>query len=331
MSKIATYYAGFFGVALVSFIVPLFVGYKAFENLQPTNKPAPNPDVSGVDHGVWDYLLKANVAGGLVDYKGMKQDWLFRDYIRQLGECDPDKLETEDEKLALACNAYNAFVINAVISHKITDNVKDFTIGGDKKNSSDEKNSGDKQNSGDKKNSGTGFFDIKEHIFAGETISLNQLEKKMIIPTFGEPRVHVALVCAALSCPSIRPEAYTGARVRDQLQDQSVQFADNPEYVMFDPATSELKLSALLAWYPGDFVQRYPNGGHLQWINESTTDPVIKDATGKAIADLAKAKGDREITISFFKYDWTLNSQANPDESDGNAKDDWGSEGGPDE
>ena len=288
MSKGSNYYGGFFWVALVSFIVPLFVGYKAFENLKPTTKPTPQVDASGVDHKIWDYLLKSYVASGLVDYEGMKKDYLFRDYVRQIGECNPDALETEDEKLALACNAYNALVINSVIAHKIHDNVMlhDFD--------------------------GNDFFESVEHIYAGDTISLNHLEKKMIIPTYGEPRVHVGLVCAARSCPAIRPEAYTGARVRDQLQDQSVQFANNPAYVMFDPATNELKLSTLMAWYPKDFVERYPNGGHLQWINESTTEQAIKDATGKAIADLAKVEEEREIKISYYEYDWTLNSQADP-------------------
>ena len=39
MSKGSNYYGGFFWVALVSFIVPLFVGWKAFDNLKPTTKP----------------------------------------------------------------------------------------------------------------------------------------------------------------------------------------------------------------------------------------------------------------------------------------------------
>ena len=163
MSNGTKYYGGFFWVAAVSFIVPLFVGWQAFQNLQPTHKPTPTPDKSGVDHNVWDYLLKSYVADGLVDYDGMKKDYLFYEYLRELGTCDPQLLDTEDERLALACNAYNAFVVNGVISHKIYDSVD-----------------------------GRGFFDLKEHVFAGQTISLNDLEQEMIRPTFKEPRIHVA-------------------------------------------------------------------------------------------------------------------------------------------
>ena len=280
MSKGTNYYGGYFWVAVVSFMVPLFVGWKAFENLKPTTKPTPAVDASGVDHGVWDYLLKSYVTSGLVDYDGMKKDYLFREYLKELGSCNPDGLTTEDEKLALACNAYNAFVINGVISHKIHDTVDGFSVGEDE------------------------FFDIREHIFAGKTISLNDLEHRMIRPTFGEPRIHVALVCAARSCPAIRAEAYTGTRGREQLQDQSSQFANSPKYVMFDGATNELKLSKILSWYGDDWNQRYPEGGYLAWIGELSGDQAIKDATAKVSTG--------EVAVSFFEYDWALNSQADP-------------------
>lgn len=280
MSKGDKYYGGFFWVAAVSFVVPLFVGWKAFQNLKPTTKPVPQVDASGVDHNVWDYLLKANVASGLVDYDSMKKDYLFREYVRELGACDPEALESEDEKLALACNAYNAFVMNGVISHKITDTVDGFTV------------------------DGTGFFDLKEHIYGGKTISLNDLEQKMIRPVFKEPRIHVALVCAARSCPAIRGEAYIGSRIREQLEDQSVQFANNPKYVVCDEEKKQLNVSPILNWYGQDWDERYPDGGYLQWINELTNDPAIKDATEMAMKN--------EIAVGFFEYDWALNSQAEP-------------------
>lgn len=280
MSQGSKYYGGYFWVAAVSFVVPLFVGWQAFQNLQPTSKPTPVVDASGVDHNVWDYLLKSYVSNGLVDYTGMKKDYLFREYLRQLGQCDPACLQTEDEKLALACNAYNAFVINGVIGHKIYDTVDGFTV------------------------DGNGFFDIKEHIYAGQTMSLNDIEHGMIRPTFGEPRIHVALVCAARSCPSIRAEAYVGPRVRAQLQDQALQFANNPKYVMFDAVTNELRLSKILSWYGDDWNEAYPSSGYLGWIHELTRDPLVKEATAKAI------KG--EVEVAFFEYDWLLNSQADP-------------------
>ena len=286
MSNSEKYYGGFFWVAMVSFIVPVFVAIAAFNNIRPTTKPTPNPDASGVDHAIWDYLLKSYVANGLVDYQGIQKDYLFREYIRELGNANPDALKTQEEKLALACNAYNAFVINGVVTHKIKDTVipdPDTLC----------------------------FFDLKEHIFAGKTISLNELEHEMIRPTFKEPRIHVALVCAAKSCPSIRPEAYIGSRLDQQLQDQSIQFANNKTYVEYNKESGELLLSSILNWYGDDWNEKYPNGGYLRWIAELTKDEAIKSACQDAITGKASVK--------FKPYDWALNSQADPQVGDHSA------------
>ena len=289
MSNGTKYYGGFFWVAAVSFIVPLFVGWHAFQNLQPATKPPLSLDKSGVDHNAWNYLLNNYVANGLVDYDGMKKDYLFHEYVRQLGTCNPQLLDTDDERLALACNAYNAFVINGVISHKVDNSVMLVAEDDD----SDDEDS-------DKKK--PGFFDFEEHVFAGQTISLDHLEKQLILPTFKEPRVHVALVCGAKGCPSIRPQAYLGQCVRDQLQDQSALFVNDPKHVTYDPATKELKLNSILNWYGSDFNERYPNGGYLTWISELAKDPKLKEAAIKAI--------NNEVSVSFLDYDWALNTQA---------------------
>ena len=298
------YYGGFFWVALVSFTVPFFVGWKAFQNVQPTTKPTPQVDASGVDHAVWDYLLKAYVSNGLVDYDGMKKDYLFKEYLRELGSCNPDQLQTREEKLALLCNAYNAFVINGVVSHKINDKVTNFSIGD------------------------TGFFGLKEHILAGDTVSLDYIEHTMIRPVFREPRIHVALVCAARSCPAIRPEAYVGSRVLEQLEDQSRLFANNPKYVDYDETKNELRLSKLLknkGWYGLDWDERYPNGGKLEWLFELVDDAGLRQKIQDA--------SDKKIEVSYFEYDWTLNSQAEPGKAPPKTKSSAksGSGGGPDE
>ena len=307
------YYGGFFWVALVSFTVPFFVGWKAFQNVQPTTKPTPQVDASGVDHAVWDYLLKAYVTNGLVDYEGMKKDYLFKEYLREIGSCKPDQLKTREDKLALICNAYNALVINGVISHKIYDSVDGFQVGG------------------------TGFFDLKEHIYAGQTVSLNDIEHKMVRPVFREPRIHVALVCAARSCPAIRPEAYVGSRVLEQLQDQSRLFANSPTYVAFDQSKNELKLSPILSWYGDDWNECYPKGGKLEWLH-GLIDIDIKGNdellnAQKNLLQKIQDASDKKIKVSYFKYDWTLNSQAEPGKAPPKTKSSAksGSGGGPDE
>ncbi len=275
--KSKSYYGPFFWLAVVSFIVPLFVAHAAFQNGYPTTKPVPQVDASGVDHALWDYLLKTYVENGLVDYDGMGRDYLFRTYLNQLGQAQPDKLGTEAERLALLCNAYNAFVIDGVISHGIDDSVMSF------------------------KQDGKEFFDIPEHIFANRTVSLNNIEHKMIREKYHEPRIHVALVCAARSCPAIRREAYVGPRIAAQLEDQSYVFANNRTYVDFDPTFSQLRLSPILNWYGEDWDAV---GGYLPWLVERIEDTHLRNAVSQAI------KG--EVEVVFADYNWSLNSQVEP-------------------
>ena len=289
MSNGKEYYGGFFWLAAVSLIVPLFVGYKAFDKVSVTTKPEPTLDASGVSNEIWDYLLKTYVENGLVDYDGMKRDYLFAEYLREIGSAKPELLATDNERLALMCNAYNALVINGVITHKKPPKVNEFTI------------------------DGTDFFNLKEHIFAGETISLNDLEHGMIRKTFNEPRIHVALVCAARSCPSIRAEAYTGDRVLEQLQDQSKLFANNHTYVHFDADKNELVVSPILNWYGEDWDKKYADGGWKRWLTELVDSAELKSNIEKAI----QGEG---VKVAYATYDWTLNSQSKPGESSGGGK-----------
>ncbi len=172
-----SYYGPFFWVAAVSFLVPLAVAAKAFHEVRLTTRPTPHLDASGVDHAIWDYLLKTHVENGLIDYDGISRDYLFQTYLRQLSEADPRKLTSSADKLALLCNAYNAFVINGVTTHDIHDSVMNFRFEGKE------------------------FFDVPEHIFCGQTMSLNHIEHEIVRKRFKEPKMHVALVCAARSCP----------------------------------------------------------------------------------------------------------------------------------
>lgn len=314
--KKGSYYGGFYWVAVTSFIVPLFVAYAAFSKLSPTTKPTPTPDASGVDNNLWDYLLRNYVDNGLVDYDGMARDYLFTTYLRQLAGADPEQLATREEKLALHCNAYNALVINGVIKHKIHRNERNVLNYAPKDvaarveeldkeiemlkrtPNSDPLAIAQLMQKADALRTQTQFFKIEEHVFANRTISLDHLEQEIIRPVFKEPRIHVALVCAARSCPAIRGEAYVGDRLESQLEDQARQFANDPTYVDFDPVAGAVRLSPILKWYSEDWDAA---GGYLNWLAERITTESVRARVAAAAAG--------ETNVAFNSYDWTLNSQ----------------------
>ena len=270
-----SYYGPFFWLTLISFAVPVVVAAKAFHEVKLTSRPSVSPDASGVDHKIWDYLLKSYVDDGLVDYDAMSRDYLFRTYLRQLSDAEPHKLTTATDQLALLCNAYNAFVIDGVIRHKVSDSVMHFHRGDQ------------------------GFFDVKEHLFAGKTFSLNEIEHDLIRKRFREPRIHVALVCAARDCPAIRREAYTGRRLVSQLQDQSLLFANAAKYVQYDADTDTLRLSPLLDWYGQDWDVV---GGYLNWLVGLIEDESLRDEVRQAASGTTN--------VAFMDYDWSLNGLA---------------------
>ncbi len=268
-------------LALASFLMPVAVAVWAFCTLpQPYTFPEIKLDSSGVDQQLWDHLLRTYVADGLIDYDGLKRNHQFQTYLAQLASAQPEKLPDDQHRLAFLCNAYNAFVINGVLVHKIDSGVLDY------KNAQDQ-----------------GFFEVAEHILAGKTIDLNTLEHKMIRPVFQEPRIHMALVCAAKSCPTIRPEAFLGDRLDSQLEDQARAFSNNQAYVRYvaagkDAQEKKLYLSPILKWYGEDFGDEM---GVLDFLLSRVDSP-------KTTAGLQAAR-EGQGKIVYNEYDWSLNTQ----------------------
>ena len=281
-------------LALTSFIMPIGVAVWAFRSLpEPYTYPEIKPDESGVDQQLWDHLLRTYVADGLIDYDGLKRTHLFKTYISQLASAQPEKLPDDQHRLAFLCNAYNAFVINGVIIHKIKSGVLDY-----------------------KSTSGDGFFDLSEHILAGKTVDLNHLEHKVIREqdvspderTYNEPRIHVALVCAAKSCPTIRPEAFVGERLEEQLADQAEAFANKQEYVRYHAEENKLYLSPILKWYAVDFGGE---AGVLDFLKSRVQ-------SADTLAGI-EAASEGEAEIVYNKYDWSLNTQGKAASTKANA------------
>lgn len=224
------------------------------------------------DHGALDALLRAHVdPEGFVDYDGLRSDTMALDaYIESLAKAEPESLG-RDERLALLINAYNAFTLRLILDHMPLDSIRDIP-GGQR-------------------------WDARRWRLSGATVSLNEIEHELIRPRFAEPRIHFALVCAAVGCPPLRREAYTGARLEAQLADQTRIVHTSPRWFTLDAARGEVGLTALYDWYRGDFEQQ--GGSVLAYV-------------ARHVPDLAALiAGDRAPRVRFLDYDWRLNSTAN--------------------
>ena len=156
--------------------------------------PAPSACAAdSFDHSAFDALLRANVTpDGLVDYDAFQAAPSFRTYLDALYAAQPEKLEPA-ERLAFWIDVYNAYTIELVNRHSERASIRNInkTLG----------------------LSGKGPWREELVRAGGRSYHLDNVEHDIVRKQFQEPRIHFALVCAALGCPPLRAEAYTGARL----------------------------------------------------------------------------------------------------------------------
>jgi hypothetical protein len=225
------------------------------------------------DHSAFDRLLAAHVtADGRVDYDAFGRAPEFARYLDQLARARPDTL-SRDEQLAFWINVYNAYTIQLVNAHGERHSIRNInkTLGVIK-----------------------AMGPWKEEIVraGGLTTSLDFVEHEIIRKRFAEPRIHFALVCAARSCPPLRREAYTGARLEAQLEEQARVFiARSPSKNRFDAASGTAHLSSIFVWFKDDFG---PDLG--RFLAKYVDDPAAREMLQRG-----------KFKVVETKYDWSLN------------------------
>ncbi len=164
------------------------------------------------------------------------------------------------EQLAFYINAYNAWILHEALGKYPTRSVKDLLFT---------------------------FFTGTRIKVAGEPMSFSHLEKDVIRPKFGDPRVHFALNCASQSCPPLNPEPFRSAKLDAQLEKLAVGFVNSPKGVDYMSAKKTAALSAIFDWYKDDFKAA---GGTLKFINKRRNEPLPNDTK-----------------IVYQDYNWSLN------------------------
>lgn len=142
----------------------------------------------------------------------------------------------------------------------------------------------------------------------GESITLDTIEHRMLRAGFDEPRIHMALVCAALSCPMLRNEPYTGDNLEAQLEDQSARFMAVDTRFRIDREPGIVRLSAIFDWFGGDFIPRYGTGDPAGKRSEKTQAVInfVSRYVGEKDQEYLAADNYR---IKHLDYDWSLNEQ----------------------
>jgi hypothetical protein len=223
-------------------------------------------------------LLAERVRDGHVDYEGLVGDRKLDAYVAWLAQTDPARLDTR-ERLALWINAYNAYTLKLIRDNYPVESINELHAGG--------KIVGHLTN--------RTAWDISFAEVGGRTYTLNDIEHEIIRKEFHDPRIHFALVCAAVSCPPLRPEAYVGERLGEQLDDQARVFFSQESKNRFDLDSKVAHLSKILDWYGADFADS--KDGILRAIAEYLPSDVRESIEADASA----------WKVEYTKYDWSLN------------------------
>ena len=233
--------------------------------------------VDAFDFSDWDSLIKKYVkpkrVDGIfinaVDYKNLKNDRDFNKLISRLDSAQLVSLKSREEKLVFWINTYNILAAKMVTDHYPIKSIKD---------------AGSIFSRVWKKNAG--------HV-AGKERTLNEIEHE-ILRKMDEPRIHVAIVCASVSCPDLRLEAFKVNSLNEQLDDQMKVFLKSSEKGMkIDNEKNRVYLSSIFKWFEDDFESR---GGVLKFIANYVSPDVAKKLTRSG------------IKIYYLEYNWAINS-----------------------
>ncbi len=238
------------------------------------------------DHSAFTAVLAEVVAQPLVDYQKLRDGRSALDaYIASMAEASASQLQATsvDARLAFWINAYNACMLKLVVDHYPIE--KDGRLISRIRNAVADRPTNSVWQIPD-------VFSAKHCRIAGAERSQDEIEHQIIRP-MGDPRIHFAVNCAALSCPPLWPEAYTGDELDAQLDRAVSNLVGDPEHLRVERETrTTVRLNRVLDWYGDDF-------GGIEGLKIFLI-PYVPSATAQ---DLRDARTD----IEFFDYDWTLN------------------------
>lgn len=239
-------------------------------------------------YSAYDGLLKKYVTQqGRVDYSSLKADpGALEQYLGSVADLARVQFDawSEPQQQAFLINLYNAATLKLIIDHYPVKSIKN--IGGIFR----------------------GPWDQAFIKLFGTTITLDHLEHDILREQYQEPRIHMALVCAAKGCPPLRSEAYTADKLDKQLEDQSFRYLASAAGLRIDRRKNVVYVSSIFKWYGGDFRNVYAPERGFDGLNQ-TERAVAYFCSRHLSAEDADYLEKGGYEIKYLDYDWALNEQ----------------------
>ena len=204
---------------------------------------------------------------GEVDFAALRDDagdaglGALESYVQAIAVTPLEAAPTQQARLAHMVNAYNALSMYNVIASGIPPSHNGFAK--------------------------VRFFVLRKFVIGGTPLSLYDFENS-IIRKLGEPRVHFALNCSAVSCPVLPRAVFTAGGLNEELERETRSFFSRIGNLRIDDAQRTVFFNEILKFYTEDFVPAH--GINLI-------------AYAQRYIDL---KIPADYAIAFTPYDWTI-------------------------
>jgi len=211
-----------------------------------------------------DLLQKHVTKDGIVDYKSFKNDETkLHEYISYLEKTAPANSWSENKQKAYWINAYNAYTIKLILENYPLKSIMDI------------------------KKDGKTAWKIPFAKVGGKTYTLDHIEHEILRKNLFDPRIHVGVNCASISCPKLLNMAFTEENVDASLEKLMKEFINDSSRNKI--SNNKVQISSIFDWFKEDFTK---NGSVIDYLNKYSE---------KEIKSNAK--------ISYLKYDWSLNNK----------------------
>ncbi|MFT5176690.1 MAG: hypothetical protein ACI8W7_004886 [Gammaproteobacteria bacterium] len=229
-----------------------------------------------IDHSPWNELLMQHVRRGddntnRVDYASVNDAQRARlsDYIQQLAQTRISECNSHEQK-AYWINLYNALTVQVILQHYPVSSIRDIDISPGLFTS--------------------GPWGKKLITIEGESLSLDDIEHRILRPIWMDPRIHYALNCASIGCPDLAPKAFAASTLDADLDAAARSFINHPRAVKVDGASA--KLSSIYDWFKSDFGDQ---------------DAALIEHLRTYAAPLLREQLLQVRAVSEHHYDWALN------------------------
>lgn len=234
-------------------------------------------NASNIDYNEWREFLKkyliVHPASGInrVLYSGVSEtdkEALFQ-FILKLQTINIKHYNRKEQK-AYWINLYNALTVHLILIHYPVDSIRDIDI-----------SPGWFSN---------GPWDAKLLKIDGESLSLNDIEHRILRPIWKDNRLHYALNCASLGCPNLQGIPYTAENTDHLLNHAATAYINHIRGVEVDDG--DIILSSIYNWYQDDFGKS----------EKEVIEHIRKFAKPGLLQKLSGWEGDID-----YDYDWALN------------------------